>query len=422
MNTQPEYQKRKLDNGLVLVAERHTHVRSVSLGLWVRVGSVDESGELLGISHFIEHMVFKSTKTRTPLEIVTALESKGGELNAFTDKEHTCYHAMVLSEDLEIALDILSDIAIHPTFPKNEVERERGVLLQELAMVEEAPEEWILDLLIKQVWSGEPLGSPIVGLKKTLRQMTRSQLLKYFKQYYRPENMVLSVAGNFNWDELNQLTEKYFKFSAKQAKLPTKRVASKYHRRHKQVVANTEQTHVMVAFDAPSYHSEHRFTLMLLSFYLGGGMSSRLFQEIREKAGLAYTVDCDYMPFNTAGLFTVYAAMSARSVPKCMDILRRELLSLQTELIDPDALARVNSQLKGMILLSSDEMDSRQESVGRNELVYQRYVSASEVVEKLESVTPLDVQQVAREIFVAKNESVVTLARSKGRKKPLTIF
>ncbi len=411
----PEFKKYTLPNGLALVVEKHARVRSVSVGAWVRMGSRFEKIKEAGYSHFVEHMLFKGTATRTPLEIATSLERLGGDLNAFTDKEYTCYHATVLAEHLENALDVLSDLVIHATFPKDEVEREKKVLIHELSVLEDAPDDSILDLYLQTVWKDDPLGVPVIGNRKNILATTRNQLYKYFKQHYRPDNMVLSVAGNVEFDQVRETVERLFAFGPSPKGKPLKSKRPKFQSKRRHLSAPTEQTHLLLGFEGLGFRDTGRFDLLMVSFFLGGGMSSRLFQEIREKAGLAYSIDCDCISFSDTGIFDVYLNTSPRSLGKCMDILSKELLRLVETPLEEKDLEMVKGQLKGAVLLAADEMDSRQESIGRNELVFGRYLSVEEIVREIEGVTPDSVQAMAARIFQPGKESVLTLGKSKPK-------
>lgn len=416
------FKKVVLDNGLTLVAESHPHVRSVSLGVWVKVGSGQETPSLNGVSHFIEHMVFKGTQKRTALELATCLESLGGDLNAFTDRELTCFHATVLNEHVGLALDVLSDLVLHPTFDKVQLERERKVLLRELSMVEEAPDDWINDIFFQTIWKGHPLGQTIIGNKKTILGISRAQLLKFYEQHYRPDNMVLAVSGNVDFDELKTLAEKHFTFTAKQRVLPLRTPQAKFRSHNRAVVTNTDQVHFLIGFEGVGFKSPLRFDALILSFFLGGGMSSRLFQEIREKAALAYTVECDFVPFMDTGVFAIYAAMAPRSLKQCLEILSREINALRDNPLTEAQINIVKGQLKGTILLCADQMETRQESLGRNEVVFGRYVAVEEVIEEIDRVTPERIQKLAKRLFVKEKEAIVTLSRAKPRSKNLSIF
>lgn len=418
----PEFEKVVLDNGLTLVSERYPHVRSVCLGVWVKVGSAQETPSQNGVSHFIEHMVFKGTQKRDALMLATVLESKGGDLNAFTDREVTCYHATVLNEHIELALDVLSDLVLHPVFDKAQMERERKVLYRELSMVEDSPDDWISDIFFKSVWRDHPLGQPIIGSRKTIHGISRSLLLKFYEQHYRADNMILSVAGNFEFAELRRLVDHYFTFPARQKLLPLMAPPAKYRPRSRVVAMPVDQTHLLVGFEGLGFRSSQRFDALILSYFLGGGMSSRLFQEIREKAALAYSVECDFVPFTDSGVFTVYLATAAKSVKSCLGIIGREIGRLKDTPLTESELDLVKGQLKGTILLSADQMETRQESLGRNEIVFGRHIPVEEVIAEIEEVTPDRVQRLARELFLKEKQAVVTLGRARPRLQSLHVL
>ncbi len=417
-----QYHKAVLENGLTVVAEKHPHVRSVSVGVWVRLGSALESDKTTGISHFIELMLFKGTEKRTPLELATVLECLGGDLNAFTDRELTCFHATALNENLDEALDVLSDLIIRPTFPKEQLVRERKVLLQELSMVEDSPEDWISDLFFSTVWRDQPLGRPIIGTKKNIQGISRAQLLKFFGDHYRPENIVISIAGNIDFNEVVDKCRKYFTFPNRPKKPLAKRLPSSYKRGARSVVAESEQMHMLLGFEGLGFRDTHRFDGLILSFFLGGGMSSRLFQEIREVAALAYSVDCDCVPFMDTGIFSFYVGMAPRSLGPCLKILSREINRLKTIPLTQKELDIVKGQLKGNILLSNDQVEVRQESLGRNEVVFGRYVTVEEVIDEIVRVTPERIQALAQRLFVPEKESIVTLGPAKWKGSRPTVF
>ncbi len=412
------FQKAVLENGVTIVAEKHPHVRSVSVGVWVRLGSAFESKSTNGISHFIEHMVFKGTQTRSPLQIATVLESLGGDLNAFTDRELTCFHATALSEHLDQALDVLSDLILRPTFPKAQLERERKVVLQEMSMVEDSPEEWISDLFFETVWKDQPLGQPVIGTKRNIQNLSRAQLVRFFNSHYRPENLVISAAGNLDFEDLVAKCRKYFVFEKGPATRAPKRAVSRYQGRSRAVTTESEQLHLLLGFEGVGFKDPYRFDALVLSFFLGGGMSSRLFQEIRENAALAYAVECDCVPYSDTGIFSFYVGMAPKSFKECLAILGREIHSLRDTPLSDEALQVVKGQIKGNIILSSEQVEVRQESLGRNEIIFGRYITLEEVVEEIERVSPKRIQELANRLFVPEKESVVTLGpiKLKGRK------
>ncbi len=417
-----QYEKVLLENGATLVLEKNDHMRSVSMGVWVKIGSGSEPKNLNGVSHFLEHMVFKGTSKRTGLEIATVLECLGGELNAFTDREVTCYHATVLSEHAPIAIEVLSDLTLSPQFPKNEIDLEKKVLLQELSMIEESPDDKIYDLFFRSVWKDQPLGQPVIGSKATIDSFNRSTALKFFDQYYHPKNMVISVAGNINIPEMIEQCETLFRASDRAFHKKELKRSVTYHGVHKKAVVPTDQLHLMVGFDGVTLHDSARFDALVLNFYLGGGMSSRLFQEIREKAGLAYTVECDFIPFSEAGLFSFYLALAPKTLGKCLSILSREVQRVASEPISVSALERIKSQIKGSIILASESVEARQESLGRNEIYFGRHISTEEIVAEIEKVSIDRVQNMAKQFFKEEKESVITLSRVKPKQRKVSLF
>ncbi len=417
-----QFQKKRLDNGLTVVAERHPSVRSLCAAVWVNVGSAGDPPAHAGISHFIEHMIFKGTKRRSPLEIAVSLESRGGELNAFTDREMTCYHAFSLAEDLPLVLDLLSDMCLSPTFPVDQLEKERHVLLQELAQIEDSPEETLGDTFFEMIWGNHPMARPIIGSRQSIKGIQTKDLWAHYQKYYRPENLVLSIAGRFEFDRLFSDVEKWFSTpSTAPRKKAAKPRALRFHPEKKKKKFDSDQAHFMLGFEAVGFKSPARFDGLILSFFLGGGMSSRLFQEVREKAGLAYTIDCDYIPYADTGVFTIHSSLHPKSVQKCSDIIKTELQRLMEIPLSEAQLEVVKGQLRGTILLGADQMEVRQESIGRNEMVFGRYISVEEVLGEIESVTPERIQAFARHTFTKKKEAILLLGNHSGGVAKLSV-
>lgn len=420
-----EFRKAVLSNGITLVVETHPHVRSASLGVWVRVGSSDEAPDQNGLSHFIEHMVFKGTARRNAFQIATVLESVGGDLNAFTDREVTCFHATVLKEHVDLALDVLSDLVLHPVFPEEQFDRERKVILQELSLVEETPDDRIHDLFFEAVWPKHPLGRTVLGSARSLKALTRRKLLSFYEKHYRAHSMVISVAGNVEFEAVRAQAERLFGAAspstgpreAKREKKP------RYNSTQRVERLPSELMHLLIGFEGVGFRDEARFDGLLLSFFLGGGMSSRLFQEVREKAGLAYGVECDFIPFTHAGLFSIYLALVPKTLPQCLKIIGREIEQLKKVPLRAEDLAVVQGQLRGTILLGAEQMEVRQESLGRNELVFGRYVPVEEVIHEIEAVTPERIHALANRIFLPKKESFVSIGpKLQVNKKEWSLF
>ncbi|NDC24630.1 MAG: insulinase family protein [Proteobacteria bacterium] len=289
-------------------------------------------------------------------------------------------------------------------------------------MVEDSPEDSIYDSLFRQVWKGESLGQPIIGSRKTIQRFTRGMVEKFFEDHYQPSNIVVAVAGGIEFEPLRERCEHYFRFDQPQQRLPFNHPVVKYHQRHWFQKNGSDQLHCLVGFEGVGVRDPKRYAYLLLSFVLGGGMGSRLFQEIREKAALAYTVDCDFLPFADTGIFTVYAGMSSRSLGKCLQILNAEFDKLRETDISLEELDRVKGQLKGMILLSADQMEARQEALARNEILFGRAVPVEEVLQSIDSVTAEDLRNAAKELFVPEKESLIVLSKHKPKLKRLTVF
>jgi predicted Zn-dependent peptidase len=420
--SQPKYYKKKFNNGLTLISEEHPYARTLSIGLWVKVGSIVESDKNNGVCHFIEHMVFKGTKKRNSLQIATALESLGGDLNAFTDREFTCFHATVLCEHVEIALDVLSDLVFNPSFDKLELERERKVIQRELAAIKDAPEEWMADAFMENIWKNEKHGKSIIGTKKTIGALSQKELIRFYKKHYLPSNMVLSIAGNTQIEHLTNLVEKYFSSSEKPEERTPVSLKSNYHSTRKSYSLPQEQLHFMLGFEGFGFLNPKRIELLFLTFFLGGGMSSRLFQELREKEGLAYHIDCDFVPFTEIGFMAIVASLNPSSLNKTLKIISKEIHKIKQGEIDAEHLEIVKSQLMGTILMNADQMEVRQESLGRNELVFGRYLSVDEVSENIRNVTKEGLVEVANSVFIPEKESIVVVTKNKVPANELSLF
>lgn len=410
----PVYAKSRLRNGATLVSETYPHVKTLSIGVWVRVGSAFESPRESGISHCIEHLLFKGTQKRTAMEIATSLESLGGDLNAFTERELTCYHATVLCEHAEKALEVLSDLVLNPIFDAQEMEKERQVLIQELSMIEDSPDDLIHDTLLDLVWKGQALGRNIIGSRKTLKAFKRKQILDYYANYYQPSNILISVAGGIEHKELLELCEKYFTKSeeGKAVKVPTHVSKDcRFKGGFAKVPSRSEQLHLLLGFTAPSLKQEGRFEALVLSIYLGGGMSSRLFQEVREKAALAYTIESDYIAFERGGLLNFYAQLAPTSLVPCLEIISKELDAVAKTPVETSRLDAIKSQIRGVLLLSHESMETRQEALGRHEFFFGRYFSVEDLIGAVKKVSPESLQALAKKCFKQKNLGWVLTGR-----------
>lgn len=415
MARKPQFKKTVFPNGLTVLSERHPEFRSLSVGVWVKVGTRHEKLKEVGVSHFLEHMVFKGTKKRSALDIAREVDRVGGDFNAFTSRENTCFHVLLLDRDIGLGLDILGDVILNSTFDAEEFERERKVILQEISMVDESPEELAHDIFYELFYPKHGIGRPILGTEKSINGLKRAEVMKYFFNYYRPDQIVISVAGNVTHDAVLKKIAPLVKnkWPSRPSRIPKPEPDA-----HKPPEAcsgnwwidrNTEQCHLVWGVKGPTYTSKDRFAAFLLNVYLGGGMSSTLFQEIREKNGLAYTVYSSLAPYTDTGIFSIYAATNASQVPLCLKLMEECIRQVKDKPLKKKELEIIKDNLKGTILLSADSAESRMSSIARNELVFGRYVSVEEVCKQVDAVTPQDLQRLAHKLFADEERSVLVL-------------
>ena len=415
MAPQSHFKKTVFDNGLTVLSERMSGYRSLSMGVWVKAGTRHEAVPVGGISHFLEHMLFKGTSSRSALEIAREVEHVGGEFNAFTAREHTCFHILVLERDCNLGLDILTDVLLNSTFRSAEIERERKVILQEISMVEESPEELAHDLFFELIYQNHGLGRPILGTKKSINQMRRNHLLDYFNHHYQPHQLVFSVAGDVSHSSIvkklkNLKKERWPGRPRSQASsngefLSTPPLKAEFW----WVERPTEQVHLVWGMQGPTYGSRDRFAAFLLNVYLGGGMSSSLFQEIREKNGLAYSVYSSLSPFVDSGVLSIYVATGMDQVLLCFRLIEECIEKIRKNSLSKRELDWIKDNLKGTILLSSDNVESRMSSIAKNEIFLGKYIPPDEVCRQIDAVTPDDLRRVANRFFLTGNKSVLAL-------------
>ncbi len=406
-------------NGLTLITERVPEFRGLSMGIWVRVGTRHEQSGEAGISHFLEHMLFKGTETRTALGIAREVDRVGGEFNAFTTREYTCFHLNLLARDCELGIDILSDILLNSMFEASEMERERKVILQEIAMVEDSPEEIAHDLFFEQVYGRTGLGKSILGSLNRIRKLSRSDLLRFFRNYYRPEDIVFAVTGDVSHAEVSRrirrLGRGIWPGRPKSRSSARKAQATPDFRRGTWwVKRKTEQAHIVWGVEGPRQQSRDRVAAYLLNTYLGGGMSSQLFQEIREKHGLAYTVYSSLSAFIDTGMISIYVATSPAQVATCLRLIDASIERLGRELLDEEILAEVRDSVKGGLLLSDDSLEARMSSMGRAEVFGEPVFSVDELCKQVDAVTPNDIRRVARKYLRSSERSLLVLGPAPG--------
>ena len=399
------YRKTVLPHSLRVVTETIPHVRSASVGIWIDNGSRDESPSLNGISHFIEHMVFKGTRKRSILEIAQSLESVGGYLNAFTGKEHTCYYARVLDEHVELALDVLADMVLHATFPVRELEKEKGVIIEELKQTEDDPDDIIHDYFEKDLYGAHALGFPVIGSEKNIRRFARKDLQVYRAAYYRPDRLVVAAAGNLTHEQVVELAARLLgadAFGPEKGKRPgVQRVAPSItaRKQERSYERPIQQAHVVLGTVGCGVRSASRFPLMVLNTLLGDGMSSRLFQNIREKYGFAYTVYSFANMLSDSGSVGAYVGTDAAHIGRCIDLLWKEFDKLRSTNVPAREIERTKTQLKGNMMLSLESIPNRMIRLGSSELFFNGLVPIDEIIARIEAVTPDDVLKLAREFY-----------------------
>lgn len=384
-------------NGVRIVLENIPTVRSVAIGVWIGTGSRFETKENNGISHFLEHMFFKGTKTRSAREIAESFDSIGGQVNAFTSKEYTCYYAKVLDTHANFALDVLADMFFNSTFVKEELTKEKNVVNEEIKMYEDTPDDIVHDLLSKAIYQDHALGYPILGTEETLSAFTGETLKEYMHHTYTPENVVISIAGNISETFISDV-EKYFGSyeGGKQERFEEKPV---FHMNRLARKKETEQAHLCIGYEGLQVGHEDIYSLIVLNNVLGGSMSSRLFQDVREEKGLAYSVFSYHSAFQDTGIVTLYGGTGAKQLDLLFDTIQETLANLKAEGITEKELRNCKEQLKGSLMLSLESTNSRMSRNGKNELILKRHRSLDEIVEQIDEVTKESVDKLANEIF-----------------------
>jgi predicted Zn-dependent peptidase len=411
-----EIETTTLPNGVRVISEPMPHVRSVSVGLWVGIGSRRESPEQNGLSHFIEHMVFKGTSKRSAEDIARSVDSIGGNLDAFTSKELVCFNTKVLDEHLALSFDVLSDLVLNPLFREEDMVKEKGVILEELKMDEDNPDYLVHEIFSSNFWKDHPLGKPILGTRDTVKRFDRAMMEGYYRDAYSPANLVITAAGNLTHKRLADLAGDYFSDLKPRSPMPAERAPQTHARialRNKKAL---EQVHVCLG--VPSYPIPHedRFTCYVMNTLLGGGMSSRLFQNIRERQGLAYAVFSELNPYRDTGCLSVYAGTSIESVRQVIESILREFQQLKQERITEEELRRAKDHLKGSLMLSLESTSSRMSNLARQEMYFHRFFTLDELVESIEAVTADDVQRIAQTFFDQKHIGLTVLGNLDGFK------
>lgn len=393
------YNKVTLDNGLRVVTEHIPHVKSVSIGIWVEAGSRKENLYNNGVSHFIEHMLFKGTKNRSAKDIAEAIDNIGGQINAFTSKECTCYYARVLDNHIDIAIDVLADMFFNSLFDEEEIIKEKSVIYEEIKMYEDSPEDLVHDLLSKTIFDGNTLSLPILGSEESLNKMTRNDLINYYEQFYSPSNTVISIAGNFNFNETIGLIKKYFNnWSTKQNLIEKYRKPELFHdisNKKKDI----EQLHFCIGTEGVAQGKDELYALLVLNNIFGGSMSSRLFQDIREDRGLVYSIYSYPSSYKDTGILTIYAALNPDYFLEVVDIIIKNINKIQKEYLSDEEIYKSKEQLKGNYILGLESTSSRMTSIGKSELLLGKITSPQEILTKIDKVKAEDIKHIINKVF-----------------------
>ena len=396
------YKKTTLGNGLRVLTETMPSVRSATVGIWADVGSAVESREQRGISHLVEHMLFKGTARRTARQIAETMDGVGGNLNAFTDKEATCYYAKVIDRHVPLALDVLADMFLHSLFDPQELAKEQKVILEEIKMYDDSPDDLIHDVFLQTMWQGSNLGEPTIGFADTVVEMTPDDLRSHMSAHYAPNSVIVAAAGNVDHDRFVELVaEEFAGFEGSCAlgdpESPETTPATNVRQK------DSEQAYVILGTRGIDVRDERRYALSLLDTVLGGGMSSRLFQEIREQRGLVYSVYSFQAAYRAAGLFGIYAGTSSQNVQACIDVILDQFARVRNAPIGESEFALAKEHIKGNLTLSLESTSSRMLRLGRNQFALGRQVTPEEIEARIDAVTSGEVQDLARELLAEEN-------------------
>ncbi len=403
-----------LDNGLTVVTERMPHVRSISMGVWLKTGSRSETRELNGVAHFVEHLLFKGTERRTAEEIAKEVDSIGGHLDAFTGKETVCYSAKVLDDHLPAAFDILSDLVLNPRFDPEEMERERNVVLEEIKMEEDTPDDLVCEIFTQNFWRNQPLGRPTLGTRQTVSRLDRDTVVSFFREFYTPDQLLISAAGNLDHPYIVDLVVKKFGHLENRSNGRDLDPAKTYGPILMRTKKELEQAHICLGVPACSLTHADRFTFYILSTILGAGMSSRLFQNIRERQGLAYAIYSGLSSYRDTGCLSVYAGTSLENAGKVVSSIMQEFRDLKKRRVEAEEFRRAKDHLKGSLLLSLESSSSRMANLARQELYFGDYTPPQETILNFDRVSADEVQALAHSIFDTRQVALTVLGNLDG--------
>ncbi|MBI4635149.1 MAG: insulinase family protein [Candidatus Rokubacteria bacterium] len=412
-----EYRKTVLSSGIRVITERMPHVRSVAVGVWVETGSRREPESRGGVSHLIEHLVFKGTATRSAEVIARAIDSVGGQMDAFTTKEYTCFYVQVLDEHLPLAVDLLTDILLHPLFNAEELEREKSVVLQEIKMVEDTPDDLIHDLFAAQVWEGHPLGRPILGTREAVSGFNRDTILSHFEEEYVPRKIIIAVTGNVTHDHVVDLFNAGFD-GFQRPPLDRPSLTPRMHPGVNIVHKALEQVHVIMGLPGLGHAASERYALFLLNDVVGGSMSSRLFQEVRERQGLVYSIHSGVQAFVDTGTLYIYAATDAPNFSKVLKAILKEIRDLKKDSVTGEELRRAKDHLKGSLMLSLESTSSRMNRLAKHEMHLGSFLTLDAMLAAIDAVRPEEVQGLIADLLDEERLALTTLGPLDRRNLP----
>ncbi len=403
----PEHSKNELDfvekttleNGLKIVTERVESVKSVSVGIWVKTGSRNESDRRAGITHFLEHMLFKGTENRSSYDIAMSMESVGGYLNAFTSSEYTCYYSRCINTQMERALDVLSDMVLHPSFPEEEIAKEKKVVIEEMKMYRDSPDDYLFEEFSNAMFRGHSLGRPIIGFEETVSAFSRQDLYDYMSERYRPDNLIVAVSGNMEHPRVVELVSACFGGLDGETTEAQDEALTEYEKNELRLTRDIQQTHLILGRRGLNYDHDDKYKLLVANTILGGGMSSRLHQNIREQYGYCYSITTFNQSYSDTGLFGIYGGTDQEYVDHVRELIARELQELREEPVDEQELSEAKAQLKGKLMLSLESMSNRMSRLAKSELYFGRFVTLDELVEHIDGVEAEELQEFAGEFF-----------------------
>lgn len=394
----PIFQKTTLSNGVRVVTESHPFTRAVCVGVFVEVGTRDEVVKKAGLTHFLEHLVFKGTRKRSSYDLAKALDAVGGDLNAYTTREYTCFHATSLKEHLPLGLDVVMDLVTGATLTADDFKKEREVIVQEIQMCKDNLEEYILDLYLEKIFEGHALATPILGTEETLQVLKRSDIVDHYKDWFRGPQIIISVAGPVEHDQIVDMVEKSFVRVSRHGKT-LKRKPPRLKKVEEFIPRSSEQVHLLVGLPSCSYSSKHRFESYVVNELLGGGVTSRLYQKIREDKGLVYSVYSFLQSFVDSGLLLTYAGTSGKNALPVLKAIKSEFDKFLDQGVKRGELSMFKTQVKGQILLGAEDMENRMNSLGINEMVFGEYRPVDQVIEEIDAVNLRSIGDYVRKYF-----------------------